>query len=182
MWDRACEMSILPFPSLQSGPHLSTFSMFYYFLCPHFLLTGHAGHLRGHHRQPIGLRPVHVHAPSAGLLGTQPTQTSVSPLSERRHPPVHALPLELSGQSSLDSTPEKACARARPWLSSLLAIVEPCPHGKRGEEFHPSRRPVGPCHSSAEGAKELHHPVGRPRPPLDACPSPSLPPLSRGQI
>jgi hypothetical protein len=109
------------FVSLQSGSHLSTFSMFYYFFILSALPPYRARRPPPHTSPPAGrARP--AHAPR------QPGSWARGPL-RRRHPrsPDADDPLRMRRHRSLsvgaraDSTPEKACARARPWLSSLLA-------------------------------------------------------------
>jgi hypothetical protein len=91
MWDRACEMSNLPFVSLQSGSHLSAFSMFYYFFILSALPPYRARQPPPHASPPAGRAPTCARAP---------TQTPASPLAGRRRPPTHASPPELVGRSS----------------------------------------------------------------------------------
>jgi hypothetical protein len=187
MWDWACEMSNLPFASLQSGSHLSAFSMFYYFFILSALPPYQARQPPLHASPPAGRAPTCARAPSAGLLGTWPTQTPASPLAGRRRPPTHASPGACRSELAQTPRPRKLAPvhihGSHPCSPApLLAVVEPCQHGKRAEELHLRCRPAGPRHSSAEEAEELQPPVGRPRPPLDAGPSPSLSPPSRGRI
>jgi hypothetical protein len=99
MRDRACEMSILLCVTAKWVPLVNLFNvlLLFYFVCTSSLpgTTATSAHIAAGRSGPTCAR-----APSAGLLGTRPTQTSASPLAGRRRPPAHASPPELVGRSS----------------------------------------------------------------------------------